>query len=264
MKVRILLASLLLASFATRDVAAQSCLDQNAPTFNACMAGFGQVDLAQSFIQTATDITGAGVYFDVYGSPETVTISLWDNLPNAGGIQLASGTGTASPSSWLDVSWPAVSVTPGATYYLVFSTTITLCYGGDVFDGYPNGMVFANPGFNAFPGYDYTFRTYNSCGSSPTLAKVGTCPGPVTLNVTNCTPGGNVAVIHGQAGASVRSGNPCNGMVLGILNPSFGGMLTANGSGSASLSFNAPAGACGRSVQAVDVASCTPTNVIVL
>lgn len=41
-------------------------------------------------------------------------------------------------------------------------------------------------------------------------------------------------------------------------------MLSANGSGDAHLSFNAPAGACGRTVQAVDVGSCTPTNTITL
>jgi len=101
-------------------------------------------------------------------------------------------------------------------------------------------------------------------GSGPTLAKQGTCPGPMTLRVDGATPGGPVAIVHGPAGSYTRSGNPCNGIVLGISNPTLGAIVGANGSGVATLSFNAPAGACGRTVQAVDVNTCATTNTIIL
>ncbi len=261
-----LILSALIACGAATSVSAQQCLDQNASTDNACMAGFGQTDLAQSFKQSAAgNINGAGIYMGPYGSPETLTISLWSALPNAGGTMLASGSGVASPNSWFDVSWNCVNITPNVTYYLVFSSTASMCYEGDVYNGYPHGNVFANPGFGSFPSYDYTFRTYNCCGGSgPTLAKSGSCPGPMTLNATNCTPNSPVAILYGPAGSFTKNGNPCNGLQLGISNPTLAAILGANGSGNASLSFNAPAGACGRTVQGVDIASCTPTNTLIL
>lgn len=252
--------SLLLAGAASAQ-----CLDQNAPTNNACMAGFGQVDLAQSFKQTAGNINGAGIFMSAgLGSPETLSISLWTALPNAGGTMLATGSGLASPGQWFDVSWNCVNITPNTTYYLVFSSTASMCYAGDVQNGYPHGNVFANPGFGSFPGFDYTFRTYNCCGAGVSLTKTGTCPGNVRLDVAGATAGGGVAILYGVAGSFTKPTNPCAGLTLGIANPTLAAILTANGSGNATLSFNAPGAACGRTVQAVDIASCTPSNTIVL
>jgi len=101
-------------------------------------------------------------------------------------------------------------------------------------------------------------------GGGVSLSKTGSCPGPVTLNATGCTAGGNVAILYGTAGSFTKNGNPCNGLTLGIANPTLAAMRTANGAGAASLSFNAPPGACGRTVQAVDVGSCTASNTILL
>ena len=259
----LILSALILCGAAT-SVSAQ-CLDQNAPTNNACMAGFGQTDLAQSFKQTAGNISGAGIYMDVYGSPETLTISLWDKLPNVGGTMLASGSGLASPSSWFDVSWPCVNVTPGATYYLVFSSTASMCYDGDVNNGYPNGNVFANPGFGSFPGYDYTFRTYNCCGGGgPTLSKTGTCPGVMTVSATNCTPFAPVAFLFGGPGSYTKPNGTCAGVTIAMAAPTLVAVLTSDGSGAASVTYNFHIGLCGRRVQIVDVATCTTSNFITL
>ncbi|MDA1259652.1 MAG: hypothetical protein O3A20_03430 [Planctomycetota bacterium] len=253
-------ASILLAG----AIQAQQCVDQNAPTNNACMAGFGQTDLAQSFqTQGAANISGAGIYCGNYGSTETLSIELWSDLPNApGAVLLASGTGQASPNSYFDVSWPPVNITANTTYYLVFGNTATLCYDGDISNQYPYGQVYANPGFGGFPNYDYTFHTFTSCG--PALSKTGTCPGSVRLDVTGATPNSNIALLYGNAGVFVKNGNPCSGLVLGIANPTLAAMLPSNGSGNATLAFNAPPAACGRTVQAVDVASCVATNTIIL
>ena len=60
------------------DAASAQCLDQNAPTINACMAGGGQVDLAQSFKQGAGEINGAGGFlYAGIGTPEVLSIELW-------------------------------------------------------------------------------------------------------------------------------------------------------------------------------------------
>lgn len=96
------------------------------------------------------------------------------------------------------------------------------------------------------------------------LAAAGTVPGQVTLTASGATPGGNVAVLYGNAGVFVKNGNPCNGLVLDIAQPMLGGMLTANGAGIASLTFNAPPVAAGKTVQAVDVSTCAKSNPVVL
>ena len=73
-----------------------------------------------------------------------------------------------------------------------------------------------------------------------------------------------VAILYGPAGSFTKNGQPCNGLQLGISNPTLATILSANGAGSAALTFNAPPGACGRTVQGVDVASCVATNTLVL
>lgn len=149
-------------------------IDQDQPLDNAYMASFSQTDLAQSFQPGADIICGAGI--SVFNGGEgdksvNITIALYDNLPNAGGVMLASGTAAVNLTGtpvWLDVFWPAVPVTPGTTYYLVFTSTNGGGIRGHTSNPYPYGMVFANPGYGPFPNYDYTFRTY-TCDAGPTV-----------------------------------------------------------------------------------------------
>jgi hypothetical protein len=158
--------------------------DQQALTNNVYMASFGQADLAQSFIPAASDICGASIYMQNTG-PYTgdVTIELWDNLPTMAGTMLATGTVTnVSTDTWADVTWSSVPITPGNTYYLVFTGTNTsMGISGDLNNGYPYGMVYANGGFGAFPSYDYTFKTA-SCGGAA-------CPTDIILNASAGTCG---------------------------------------------------------------------------
>jgi hypothetical protein len=70
----------------------------------------------------------------------------------------ASATGTAG--TWVDVFWTPVDVTPGTTYFLVFTGNTTLGIAGETTNPYPNGMSYANPGYTPYPNYDYAFRTY--------------------------------------------------------------------------------------------------------
>lgn len=132
-----------------------------------------------------------------------------------------------------------------------------------------DGMVveFTSTGSNLVPGdtngfADAFVRVLAPAG--PSLAKSGTCPGSITLTVAGASPGGSVAILHGPAGAFIKPGPPCAGLALAMSVPTLGPMLTANGLGGAALTFNAPAGACGRTVQAVDVAACAATNAVAL
>ncbi len=143
-------------------------LEINQDVADACMANLSQTDLAQSFIPLSDVSAGAGFRFETASNDEDLILSLWDNLPNAGGTELATGTTTTSGDLWVDVFWDPVTVTPGNTYFLVIEGTVTSCVSGSLNDPYPDGNVFANPGYQPFPAFDYTFRTYTCDASGPT------------------------------------------------------------------------------------------------
>jgi hypothetical protein len=150
---------------------ANEVVDQSDLTNDTYMAGFVQTDLAQSFIQSADNISGAGILLEdagQAGNPGDVTISLWTNLPNDGGSEQASGTAAGTAGQWVYVYWNPVAVAPDTTEYLVFtSSTNSGGITGDYFNGYPNGEVFANPGYVPFPEFDYTFVTFTDNSNSP-------------------------------------------------------------------------------------------------
>ncbi len=172
---RILLLAVVLATFSVASLAA-NIIDQEDTTQNAYLAAFSQTDLAQSFTPSADNSSGAGVFLYSIEGSQGITISLWDNLPNNNGHELASATsGQVGPNQWVDVFWNPVAVTPNSTYYLVFES-INNASGlwGDVENGYPGGIAYANPGYQAFPDFDYTFREYSSTVPEPaTLSLLG-------------------------------------------------------------------------------------------
>lgn len=100
--------------------------------------------------------------------------------------------------------------------------------------------------------------------SLPQLSRSGSCPGMTALSISNGTPNSLIAIIYGPAGSFMKSTPPCAGITVEIAGPILGALIPADSSGQAVLNFPAPTGACGRTVQAVDIASCTTTNTIVL
>jgi hypothetical protein len=150
--------------FAFGQANAAQILDQNQAASNTNMAGFNQGDLAQSFQQTANNISGAGVtLYNFTGQSDQITISLWDALPNqSGAVQLATATAVAT-SSLFDVYWSTpVATTLGNTYFLEFSSgSSSLSISGDTGNPYSFGQVYANSGFESFSSFDYTFRTFS-------------------------------------------------------------------------------------------------------
>jgi len=149
------------AALALSCVASADIIDQLQDEATAYMAAFSQGDLAQSFqTQDYDHISGAGIHLYTTGVAGDITIQLWDFLPTEGGTMLTEATAYGTPGEWVDVFWDPVDITPDTTYYLVFEADTGGGIYGSTSDPYPYGMVFANPGFNPFPSFDYTFRTW--------------------------------------------------------------------------------------------------------
>jgi|694.fasta_scaffold100510_3 hypothetical protein len=215
-------------SFTASPSAPSIDIDQNQN--NTCMANFSQGDLAQQFTATANTICGAGLTFSDVANG-SLTISLYTNLPNAGGTQLATATANVSNSNVGDVYWPAVTITPGTFYYLVFTTgpasPISACVAGSTVNPYAGGMLYANAGFSPFTTFDYTFRTYtcvagaNLSWTGPNIISGANTVNPVvnppagihtyTFTVvdpsTNCTQSDQVIVSRGQGTYSQQTVN---------------------------------------------------------
>ncbi len=160
-----LLAPVAVGLFLSATLALADTIDQNQPSGPVYMSGFSQTGLAQSFIQTSPSISGAGILLQAgVGTQDWVTISVWDQLPNAGGTMLTAGSAVGTQGEWVDVYWKSVPLTPGETYYLVFEGNTSLGIAGDTNNPYPHGCVYANPGYQIFPTFDYAFRTYTGIG----------------------------------------------------------------------------------------------------
>ncbi len=135
-------------------------IDQNQPSATTYMAGFTQGGLAQSFQQTNSNVSGAGIFLqENIGTTDNVTIQLWDGIPGGSSVMLAEATAAGTAGQWIDVFWTPVAVIPGTTYFLVFTGNTSLGISGDTSNPYPYGCVYAND-FSQFPTFDYTFRTY--------------------------------------------------------------------------------------------------------
>ncbi|TAH35492.1 MAG: hypothetical protein EYC70_12600 [Planctomycetota bacterium] len=96
------------------------------------------------------------------------------------------------------------------------------------------------------------------------LTVTGSVPGQVTLDFSGATAGGTVAVVYGPGGVFTYNGSPCTGLMLDVNPPTLAVLMHADAAGMASLTVNAPPSAAGKTVQGVDVASCTTSNPVVL
>lgn len=99
------------------------------------------------------------------------------------------------------------------------------------------------------------------------LSQTGTCPGPVTIDLSGATPNSTVEVWLAQAGGRtpLPSGHACSGVLTGLdATLRLAGTLTTGPTGAASQSVSLPPGACGRLVQVVDPGACAVSNVWLL
>lgn len=179
----IALATLSIAAL-TAHASVANVIDQSTPDGGTVLAFFSQSDLAQSFRQLADNITGAGIQLNgtAASSPASITIELWSQLPNRGGQRLAGGETLANSGDWADVFWPALTVTPDTTYFLVFkSSNSALGVSGHLNNPYPDGNTFATSGYGSFPNFDYAFRTYALAPAVPEPASWASLLGGLAL-----------------------------------------------------------------------------------
>lgn len=102
-------------------------------------------------------------------------------------------------------------------------------------------------------------------GPGATLTVGGSCPGPASIEGSGLTPGGMVFLLGSAApGTTAIGGGPCAGTVTALATPSRRVTLTADGAGGVSISPSLPPGACGKSVQLLDLTSCVLTNPVLM
>jgi hypothetical protein len=149
---------------------------------------------------------------------------------------------------------------------LIFtSSAIAVPGAGGVFFGYTAASIGSVQVDSQVYSWSTMIDDHEYGGGGPSIALSGSCPGAVTLNASDFTPFGGVAVaIALSAGSFTIPAGSCAGTQLGLASPSLVTVLTADANGAASLGGNLPPAFCGRSLQAVDLATCTPSNVITL
>jgi hypothetical protein len=207
-----------------------------------------------------TSAAGSPIDIEVYAVPGTCVGKDIGDLCANGWVLIATGSGTAVG---IDMPSPINLTHVGAPY--VFSANAS--YG--IYVNFANYNVsragYTNGGPTTYAGTHGSITTYYGKAALIPPCSLGTTFNPREFNGTLYTalsgPGG--PVLFGAAGTFTKPGNPCGGLMLGIANPTLGAVISANGAGDASLSFNAPPSACGRTVQGVDIASCLPSNAIV-
>src|SRR5690606_27524683 len=105
-----------------------------------------------------------------------------------------------------------------------------------------------------------------NCEGRFALSVLGECPGRMSFQTDNATPGGRVAFVYGfgQGSVAVPPGLPCAGTVLGLNGTArLGGTAVADADGAATFDAHVPANACGRVLaQAIDLQTCATTNVV--
>ncbi|HEX9173814.1 MAG TPA: PEP-CTERM sorting domain-containing protein [Telluria sp.] len=144
---------------------AAAILDQDNSTPAAPFCAVTTTDwCGQSFKQTNSNISGAGVYF--MGSeggrtdPGTLTISIYDTYSPGGLSGLVASGSTAIPGNFfgfVDIFWTPAAVTAGTQYYMVLATS------NNAFAAYsPNAYANGNALFrgSSYANYDLTFRTF--------------------------------------------------------------------------------------------------------
>jgi hypothetical protein len=204
---------------------------------------------------------------------EFTLTGLVNTVANAALSAYGYGWDDTNASIWSTTSGPSVQEIDAACVYKAgaFGPTWGTAQGGaDVYcdsrnPGMLSMLILGQGTPDSVEVYDLAVA--GSCGPPAfTLAKSGTCPGPVTLTTTNGAPGGSVAYLSGGPGSTTKPSGACAGTTVSLSSPTLRAIRPSNGSGSSSLSFNAPAGACGATMQCVDIGPgpCTTSNTITL
>lgn len=273
---------LVLALLAAPAAAQSGTLDQVSP-FSSETSGTSASGASFNFdatsltwqSETVAGYTGQleGVEFEVNGTVGA-TFDVAILLGNAwqtstpvysGTYTLTSGT---NELAFVDVTGSSINLNAGDAYVIQITGTGAGVWGTGSYES-PNNTLYTLPLYlnsNLYgPEWRIGFHTYMLTG--PSLTTSGSCGGTMSFIVSGATPGGKVAYMYARGtGNYVLAGGPCVGTMIGLDSTvRLGGTAGADGAGSATLTTNVPAGACGRIwVQGLDVTTCGTTNVIAL
>ncbi|HLW33019.1 MAG TPA: fibronectin type III domain-containing protein, partial [Aequorivita sp.] len=126
---------------------------------NDCFGMVSDGGMFQSFTAAEVESSGVGIKFTDPSRGIEVTLSLWDGLSTQGGTMLASQTTQTYGEQWVDVFWDeAVELEVGTEYFIRVEGDDELSCIRAALDPYPGGQAYSR--FQAYPDYDYTFRTY--------------------------------------------------------------------------------------------------------
>ena len=102
--------------------------------------------------------------------------------------------------------------------------------------------------------------------ADPVLTVTGDCPGAVTIDMTEISPFGRAAVFVGSGpGSDLVPGGPCVGVASGLADLNFARVQTDTaGDGMMRMSPTLSGPSCGRSIQVLDLDSCTFSSVVPL
>jgi len=271
----------LVALFLASPLAAQTgTLDQFSP-FSSETGGTGSQGASYNFsassltwqAETLAGYTGQleGFELELIGSAGS-SINVAILLGPAWQSGTPAWTGSYSKSTantevaWIDVTSANIQLNAGDSYVIQVIGTDTGVNGTGSYESpvnnqygpplFLNGSVFQ-------PEWRIGFHTYMITG--PSLTSTGTCGGSMTFLVSGATPGAPVAFVWARGlGNYVVPNGPCAGVQLGLdATANLGGLVSADASGGASLSFFVPSTVCGAVWgQAVDAANCVTTNVL--
>jgi len=133
--------------------------------------------------------------------------------------------------------------------------------------GFPDtgiGRFLVNGGGDAPVGTTILVDNISASPLPPVGSKLtGSCPGNVTLELTEGTPGGEVFVLSSALKGSERvPGGACAGVLTDLADLDTRRRETFGPSGALELTLSLPPDACGRFVQAIDVESCRSSALV--
>lgn len=154
-------------------------LDQNHPVPVAPFCAVTTTDwCGQSFMQSNSTISGAGVYFmgseGARTDPATLTISIYDGYSGNGLSGLVASGSTAIDGNFfgfVDIFWTPAAVTANTQYYMVLSTSNN-SFASFSTSTYAKGNALFRGG--DISNYDLTFRTFADDGAVQAVPEPGT------------------------------------------------------------------------------------------
>jgi len=231
-------------------------------------AGGGFASEVPAFQMTGTVHAESSIYVDWWGPCTRIEVTF------SGEVNLSAGVW------WVSLT-PVDTTSGGDWYYACRSAASGLMdsnlrdggddhgdlYGGPYDGGYgTNDWITA--GSFGYPGTtSFLVEGIGSTGYElvpfPFLELSGECPGQITVQVSNCTPNGSVAIVRGsgEGTTTIPDGMPCGGVVLDVKGASVVIVVTADDNGVVVVVGVVPLGACANiKVQAIDLETCNKSN----